>query len=432
MVAILEGVLKFLFGAMQLFILLIINVIQKKPRQTIPPVKNNLLLQSATTIASKIRKREVKSSDVVKAYIARIEEVNPILNFVVKDRFADAVKDAEQVDEFLSTTSKTEEQLAESSPFLGVPCTIKESLAVIGLPHTAGLHSRKNIVAVEDAPVVAAIRKAGAIPLAVTNTPELCCWWETFNSLYGRTHNPYNTTHTAGGSSGGEGSAIGAAASLFGIGSDFAGSIRIPASFNGVFGHRPTSQITSTVDHYPVPANDELKKLLVTGPLTRYSSDLRPILKVITKDKDPDLNLDTPVDLKSIKVYYMEEEPDMFLTTSVQPFIKSAIRKTVQHLQSSGVKVERLHLKGMKYAMMYWYAKIKTDDGPQLGRELANHKGTVSVMKEFCKSLVGASKHTLPVLLFGVLEAGNGIPYKGVLHSAVLNESDTFEKDIKV
>lgn len=102
--------------------------------------------------------------------------------------------------------------------------------------NTAGLYARKDRRATEDATVVARMREAGAIPFALTNISEVCMWWESNNTLYGRTCNPYDTNRIVGGSSGGEGCIQAAAASPMGLGSDIGGSIRMPAFFNGVFG----------------------------------------------------------------------------------------------------------------------------------------------------------------------------------------------------
>lgn len=102
--------------------------------------------------------------------------------------------------------------------------------------------SRKGVMGERDALAVNLLRKAGAIFIAVTNTPELCLNWETNNLTVGRTLNPYNTHYTSGGSSGGEGALIGSGGSMAGLGSDIAGSIRIPANFNGIFGHKPTAR----------------------------------------------------------------------------------------------------------------------------------------------------------------------------------------------
>ncbi|KAG8231366.1 hypothetical protein J437_LFUL008915, partial [Ladona fulva] len=105
---------------------------------------------------------------------------------------------------------------------------------------TAGLYLRRDIKGTEDAAVVAAIKRAGAIPLALTNVSELCMWWESHNTVHGRTYNPYDANRIVGGSSGGEGCLQAAAGSPMGLGSDIGGSIRMPCFFNGIFGHKPS------------------------------------------------------------------------------------------------------------------------------------------------------------------------------------------------
>ena len=138
---------------------------------------------------------------------------------------------------------------------------------------------------------------------AVTNVSELCLWMESSNYVYGRTNNPYHYGRTPGGSSGGEGSILSAAGSPFGIGSDIGGSIRMPAFFNGIFGHKPSTGIVCNMGQIPV-ANGTLDSYLVTGPLSRFCCDLKPMLKVMMKpEKVNVLKLDDPVDLKKIKVF---------------------------------------------------------------------------------------------------------------------------------
>ena len=141
-----------------------------------------------------------------------------------------------------------------SPPLLGVPCTIKESFAVAGMPHTSGSVARKDVIAEHSATAVAAARQAaGAIPLGVTNTSELTMWIESDNRVWGRTNNAYDATRTAGGSSGGEGAAIGSGFAPIGLGTDIGGSIRLPAFFNGVFGHKPSGCLVPITGHYPFP-----------------------------------------------------------------------------------------------------------------------------------------------------------------------------------
>lgn len=146
---------------------------------------------------------QLTSEAIISSYISRIREVNPVINAVVEDRFTQAVEDAEHVDAFISSSTLTEEELELKFPLLGIPITVKESIAVCGMSNNAGRVCKKT-KAVTDAEVVRLAREAGAIPLLVSNTPELCMNWETYNNVTGRTLNPYDTTKTSGGSSGGE------------------------------------------------------------------------------------------------------------------------------------------------------------------------------------------------------------------------------------
>ncbi len=140
-------------------------------------------------------------------------------------RFEEALNEARQADDLIRSTDDVS-QLACDRPFLGVPVTTKDCFAVDGLRQTVGLVRRKNERADFNAPAVQRMMDAGAIFLGVTNVPELCMWWETYNNVYGLTRNPYHTGRMVGGSSGGEACAITSAASVFGIGSDVGGSIR--------------------------------------------------------------------------------------------------------------------------------------------------------------------------------------------------------------
>lgn len=143
---------------------------------------------------------------MVKAYINRIKQVNPVINAVVADRFEEALEEAKAIDKMIATNDLNIEQLKTQYPLLGLPVTVKESIAVKGLSHRAGcvIKYKGKPVAESDAYIVKLVRDAGAIPLLVSNTPELCMNWETINKATGMTMNPYDTTKTPGGSSGGE------------------------------------------------------------------------------------------------------------------------------------------------------------------------------------------------------------------------------------
>eukprot|EP00063_Salmo_salar_P075383 XP_014050218.1 PREDICTED: fatty-acid amide hydrolase 2-A-like isoform X2 [Salmo salar] len=216
----------------------------------LPPITNPLLRVPAMQLARMIRRREVTSVEVVQTYIDRIQEINPLINAMVKDRFSLALQEAAQVDKLIEEETGGEDVLEDRLPLLGVPFTVKEAFSLQGMPNSTGLVSRRGVISATDAPPVALLKRAGAIPLGVTNCSELCMWLESHNRLYGITNNPYDLERIPGGSSGGEGSILGGGGSVIGVGSDVGGSIRIPAFFNGIFGHKPTSGVVSNVGQF--------------------------------------------------------------------------------------------------------------------------------------------------------------------------------------
>lgn len=161
------------------------------------------------------------------------------------ERFEAALEEAKKIDKDIENDVISAKDFAQK-PFLGVPFTSKESTACKGLSNSFALVCRKGAIAKEDANVVALMKNAGGILLAVTNIPQLNLWQETSNPVFGITNNPYNTTRNVGGSSGGEASIIAACGSPFGIGTDIGGSIRIPCYMCGIFGHKISNGLTST------------------------------------------------------------------------------------------------------------------------------------------------------------------------------------------
>ncbi|CAH1400813.1 unnamed protein product [Nezara viridula] len=209
-------------------------------KRVVPPVNNPLLMKKASELAEMIRERKISSTTVVQAFIERIEVVNPIINSVVQDRFNDALKEAKEVDKMVEANPDPQ-HWAKNKPLLGVPMSFKETIAVKGMSNNGGRLRPKESIAPDDCTAVKNLREAGVIPIVVTNTPELCFFWETYNYANGLTKNPYDTQKTAGGSSGGEAALISAGGSPIGLGSDIAGSGRLPPMYCGIFGHKPTS-----------------------------------------------------------------------------------------------------------------------------------------------------------------------------------------------
>lgn len=362
-----------------------------------------LLTYSATKIAELIRKKEVSATDVVNIHIEQIKRVNPILNAVVKDRFEEAKNDARKVDEIIQSGSKD-----SLPPLFGVPCTIKECFAFQGMPQTGGLYSRRNLIAQEDATVVKRVKEAGTIPLGITNVPELCMWMETYNTFYGRTRNPYDPKRIVGGSSGGEGAIISAGASPFGIGSDLGGSIRMPAFFNGIFGHKPTAGLIPNTGQFPITENEALR-YLTSGPLARRAEDLMPLLKILAgpDGKDPvctEFQLKDPesVNIQSLNFYNVEDNG----VFDVSKDLREAQKKAVKYLENRGVKVKTIKIGMLKRSFDIWSSMLSAAGGKTYSELLGDGK-KINILLEFLKLCINRSTHTLPSL---VLALGEKLP----------------------
>ncbi|XP_076445717.1 fatty-acid amide hydrolase 2-A-like [Babylonia areolata] len=385
---------------------LVFRLIYGLKGQSVSKVTDPLLLASATSLAKKIRLRQVTAEEVMQAFIRRAREVNPIVNAIVAERYAEALEEAREVDRLLSGGSIPEELSERSKPFLGVPLTVKEAFALEGMPNCSGLVSRKGMKADSDCPAVHRLKESGMIPFACTNTSELCMWYESANNVYGRTKNAYDNTKIVGGSSGGEGCIISTGASLLGVGSDIGGSIRMPAFFNGVFGHRPSKNLVPNEGQHP-PATGGQVELLATGPMCRYAEDLTPVLKIMAGPQAARLNLDTKVDMSTVKVYTMDSDGGSLFTGRVNPQLKEAQRKACDYLGSVGATTKPVKLGLMKYSLELWSAKMVSGQGTKFACFMAGgeHSGKkVNCFTEIFKWMLGRSDHTLPAIGLGVLE----------------------------
>src|SRR3954453_7304913 len=235
--------------------------------------------RSATDLARAIRSGELSAREVVEAHAWRLHRAQPRTNALARDRFEAALAEASEADERIAATPPGER--GQLPPFLGVPCTVKESIGLAGMPNSAGLVSRRSVLAEETAPAAQRMLDAGFIPLGVTNTSEMTMWIESDNRVYGRTRNAYDPHRIAGGSSGGEGAAVGSGGAPVGLGSDIGGSIRLPAFFNGVFGHKPSPGLVPNTGQFPSTAG-EAARMLTRGPLVRRAEGLMPLVRLIS------------------------------------------------------------------------------------------------------------------------------------------------------
>ena len=348
-----------------------------------------LLSSSAIALASQIRRREVSSLSVVEAHVRHIEKVNPTLNAMVRDRFDAAREEARAADRALDAGA------GDLGPLHGVPCSIKESFALTGMPFTSGLVARRGNVAKRDATAVERLRRAGAIPLGVTNVSELCMWMESNNKVYGITNNPYDPRCTVGGSSGGEGAIVGAGGTPFGLGADIGGSIRMPAFFNGVFGHKPTGGLVDNSGQYPLPAEPAMR-YVVTGPIARRAEDLAPLLAILA---DREIESPRSVDVASLDVISVEDDGRMKVTDD----LRAAQERAARALEARGARVRTARIHGFSRALEIWGAMLDAAGGPSFSSMLGD--GTeIHAPFELARFALGRSPHTLPALALALLE----------------------------
>ena len=219
-----------------------------------------LALSGVAQAEADSRRRKISPEELFRLHVERIEEVNPSINAVVELVPFSAPQDG---------------------PFAGVPFSVKGSIEVEGTVCSAGTLGYRNAPkSTRDATLVARMRAAGAVPIARTNLPDLLFAFETDNLLFGRTNNPYDLSRTCGGSSGGEAALIACCGSPFGLGSDAAGSVRLPAHYCGIASLKPTSGRLPRTGHVP-PAGGWIEMLWQIGPMARRVEDLCALMPLL-------------------------------------------------------------------------------------------------------------------------------------------------------
>ena len=349
----------------------------------------------AVTMAEYIRTRKVSAAEVVDAHLSRIEEVNPKLNAFVQVDAEGARRQAHAADEALAQGSIL-------GPLHGVPISIKSSIEVAGFRCEAGTKLRAGVIASQDAPLVSRLRRAGAVILGVTNTPELLMAWETDNLLYGRTNSPWDLTRTPGGSSGGEAAAIASGCSAGGVGSDGGGSIRVPAHFSGICGLKPTPGRIPATGHFPQSVGP-FALIGVVGPMARTMADLKLLFEILQGPDDGDpsaapvpLHWPAERDIKKFRIAYFEDDG----RTPVTRETREAVRRAAKALQSAGFQVEPFRPQGLEAARQLWWKIFGTAGHMLLGPMTQGHEAQLSpLLKQFDQWAAADSPHTGDSLL---------------------------------
>ncbi|CBL44431.1 amidase [gamma proteobacterium HdN1] len=306
--------------------------------------------QTAKQQLQAIQKGEVSSRDLLEHCIARVERLNPALNAVVATDYVAARQRADEAD----AARNRGESLG---PLHGLPMTIKDTWEVPGMPCTAGAGIFRDYRPKKPAVAVNALESAGAIVFGKTNVPVFASDLQSFNKIYGTTRNPWDVKRTPGGSSGGAAAALAAGFTALELGSDIGGSIRIPAHFCGVYGHKPTHGIVSLRGHIPGPPGTMGEgDLVVGGPLARSAEDLQLAMDVIAGDVplvQPGWNLKLPAakqkKLQDFRVLLWVDDAACPLDTN----LVAQYGKLERALRESGVSVDKSNPLGMDLDQLY-------------------------------------------------------------------------------
>ena len=290
-------------------------------------------LRSTVEQADLIRRGEISSRELTTHFIERIERLDDEINAVVTRDFETALAESDAAD--------ASQQKGQSLGVLhGVPVTVKDALQTKNLKSTGGATELRENIPSQDAAAVASIRREGAIVMGKTNLPRWSGDIQAYNDIFGTTNNPWDISRGPGGSSGGAAAAVAMGFTSFEIGTDIGGSIRFPAAFNGVWGHKPSFGVIPTtgyLDHVDGGLNEA--DINVFGPITRSVEDLELLLKVMKRNSPPWVaNLGAaPTDLRDLKIgAWLDDE---FCPVDIE--VREQLEKVVDALEKDGISVDR-------------------------------------------------------------------------------------------
>lgn len=310
----------------------------------------------ALELAERVRTRDVSSREVLASHLARLDAVNPHLNAVVRRLDEAAFEAADRADRAVADGTAV-------GRFHGVPISVKENIDLAGTPTTQGVAALAEAIAAVDAPTVARMRRAGAIPFARTNLPDLGLRVHTDSSLHGLTRNPHHPGRTAGGSSGGEASAIASGISPLGLGNDIGGSLRNPAHCCGISSIKPSVGVVPMATVVP-PEDLALasQQMVVEGPMARRIDDVRAAFEVLAGPdlRDPrslPVHLTDLGDGERIRIAILPDPPG----GSTDPGIAAAVRQVGDVLADLGHDVVEAEPPDYELTLDMWAALLLGD-----------------------------------------------------------------------
>jgi amidase len=302
-----------------------------------PLIANDPAFQSATELARRLRRRELSAVELLQHHLRRLQRLNPAINAVV-------VLDAERA---LQRAKAADAALAKGEcwgPLHGLPMTVKESFDLPGLPTTWGFEALRGNIATRPAQAVQRLLDAGAVVFGKTNVPVALADWQSFNPVYGTTNNPWDTTRTPGGSSGGSAAALAAGLSALELGSDIGASIRNPAHYCGVWGHKPTWGVVP-LEGQQLPGDEcaDMTDIGVAGPMARSAHDLTLAMDILASPLRafgalgwlPAAWRDAGVPAPRLRVAIVADDA----LAEVDAGVREALHQLVDFLRRSGVTV---------------------------------------------------------------------------------------------
>ena len=267
---------------------------------------HDMPFRSATELVGDIKSRRTTSRELLELYLSRVDRYNPAINAVIVQQRDAARARADEADAALARGE-------DWGALHGLPMTVKESYDVCGLPTTFGQPDMRGNMATNNAVSIQRLIDAGAVVFGKTNVPVDLADFQSYNPIYGTTHNPWDHTRTPGGSSGGSAAALAAGLTGLEMGSDIGGSIRNPAHFCGLFGHKPSWDLVPSRGHSLGDVRTPVD-IAVVGPLARSATDLELVMRLVALPDElesnglryPLPNLSKPVSALRIGVWHSD------------------------------------------------------------------------------------------------------------------------------
>jgi aspartyl-tRNA(Asn)/glutamyl-tRNA(Gln) amidotransferase subunit A len=387
------------------------------------------MIQNIQEFHSQLIDKKITVTDLVSYYLKNIQEKNTDINAYL-EVFTDVIKIAKECDKEIENKSSEEiKLLLETKKLFGVPVAVKDNILIKGKMVSASSKILENYVASYDATVIIKMRDAGAIFLGRANMDEFAMGGSTENSAYGVTKNPLNTAYVAGGSSGGSAAAVSSDMCLIALGSDTGGSIRQPASYNGISALKPSYGSVSRHGLMAMASSFD-----AIGPFAKDIEDVKKVFDIIKGADDLDSTTHVhlqPMSKDKIKVGVPNE---FIFTEGVSDEVKESIKNTIENLKAKGIEVVDISIPLLKEALALYYVLVPAEvssnmaryDGVRYGKKIETTNGIEDYIQTRGQ-LLGPEVKRRIILGTYILSAG----YHGAYYKKALILREKLTQDIK-